>query len=112
VEITYKILGQSTPVLNTDSTVYAVPTGKEAVISTLTIVNRASSTAATYRVSVAPLADIPGTKHFIAYDLPVAALTTINLTFGLTVSSQDRVIVSSSTGDVSFNVFGMEITPA
>jgi hypothetical protein len=50
---TYKVLGQVAPGATTDTTLYTVPAGTEAVVSTLIVANRAS-TAATYRIAIRP----------------------------------------------------------
>ena len=105
---TYKILGQSAPAATTAADVYTVGSGLQAVISTVTICNRATG-AATYRVSVRPNGDAQANQHYLAYDSSVPANDTIALTLGLTLDAADVVTVYGSSANLSFNVFGSEI---
>ncbi len=57
-----KVLGQASPASATDTDVYSVPTGASAVVSTLTVCNRAS-TLATIRVAVRPTGEPLASKH-------------------------------------------------
>jgi hypothetical protein len=107
--VSYKVLGQSAPGATTDTTLYTVPTSTEAVISTLVVANRASS-AATYRIAIRPNAATLANEHYIAYDVTVGAGDSTTLTLGLTLDAADVVTVRASTADLSFNVFGSEIT--
>ena len=49
---TYKILGQSNPAATTDTEVYKVGSGKQAIVSSITLAN-ISGSAITYRVRIA-----------------------------------------------------------
>jgi len=105
---TYKVLGQSAPSATTDTNVYTVPSATEAVISTITVANRAA-TAATYRIAIRPNGDTIANQHYIAYDASVPANDTIALTLGLTIDAADVVTVYASSENLSFGVFGSEI---
>ena len=104
----YKVLGQSAPAATTAADVYTVGSGLQAVISTVTVCNRATG-AATYRVSVRPDGDAQADEHYLAYDATVPANDTIALTLGLTMDAADVVTVYGSSADLSFGVFGQEI---
>jgi hypothetical protein len=104
----YKVLGQSAPAATTAADVYTVGSGLQAVISTVTVCNRATGSA-TYRVSVRPDGDAQADEHYIAYDASVPANDTIALTLGLTMDAADVVTVYGSSADLSFGVFGQEI---
>jgi hypothetical protein len=108
----YKVLGQSAPAATTAADVYTVPSLKYAVISTITVCNRATASA-TYRISVRPNGAAQADQHYIAYDSIVPANDTIALTLGLTADAADVITVyaTPSTGSVgvSFNAFGSEI---
>jgi hypothetical protein len=105
---TYKVLGQSAPSATTNTDVYTVGSGKSAVISTITVANRAA-TSATYRIAVRPLGATIANQHYIAYDATVTANDTISLTLGVTLAATDVVTVYASTANFSFNLFGSEI---
>jgi hypothetical protein len=105
---TYKILGQSAPSATTNTNVYTVPSATQAVISTITITNRAN-TAATYRIALRPNGDTVANQHYIAYDASVPANDTIALSLGLTIGAADIVTVYASSANLSFGIFGSEI---
>lgn len=105
---TYKVLGQSAPSATTNTDVYTVGSGKSAVVSTITIANRAA-TAATYRVAVRVAGATIANQHYITYDSTVNANDTIALTLGITLAATDVVTVYASTANLSFNLFGSEI---
>lgn len=104
----YRVLGQSAPSATTNTDVYTVPSATEAVISTITICNRAN-TAATYRIAIRPNAATIANQHYIAYDATVPANDTIALTLGLTIDAADVVTVYASSANLSFGIFGSEI---
>lgn len=104
----YKVLGQSAPSATTATDVYTVGSGLQAVISTVTVCNRATGSA-TYRVSVRPDGAAQANQHYIAYDATVPANDTIALTLGLTMDAADVVTVYGSSANLSFGVFGQEI---
>jgi hypothetical protein len=106
---TYKVLGQSAPSATTNTDVYTVPSATQVVISTITIANRDASSA-TYRIAVRPDGATIANEHYIAYDATVPANDTIALTLGLTVDAADIVTVYASSADLSFSLFGSEIS--
>ena len=105
----YKVLGQSAPSATTNTNVYTVPAATEAVISTITITNRAG-TGATYRVAIRPDGDVLADEHYLAYDVAIGANDTTPLTLGLTLDANDVITVYCSTADFSIGVFGSEIS--
>ena len=105
---TYKVLAQSAPSATTNTDVYTVGSGKSAVVSTITVCNRDTSSA-TYRVAVRPAGATIANQHYIAYGATVPANDTISLTLGITLAATDVVTVYASTANLSFNIFGSEI---
>ena len=106
--ITYKVLAQSAPSATTNTDVYTVGAGKQAIISTITICNR-SATAATYRIALRPDAATLANSHYIAYDVALAANDTTALTLGITCDASDVVTAYASTADLTFSLFGSEV---
>jgi hypothetical protein len=106
----YKVLGQSAPAATTATNVYTVPSSTEAIISTVVVANRAS-TAATFRLSVRPSGASQANQHYLAYDVPIAGNDSTTLTLGITLAATDVVTVYGSTANLSWNVFGTQITP-
>lgn len=105
---TYKVLGQSEPAATTLTTLYTVPAATSAVCSTLVICNKGTTT--TYRVAVRPAGASIADTHYIVYDAWVNGGDSIFLTLGITLATTDVVSVYAGTADVTFNLFGSEIT--
>jgi hypothetical protein len=105
---TYKVLGQAIPAANTDTTLYTVPAATSAVCSTLTICNQGASTLV--RVAVRPDGESIAAKHYNVYDLGLNANDTLPLTLGITLAATDVVTVRAGTANVSFNLYGSEIS--
>jgi hypothetical protein len=106
---TYKVLAQSAPSATTNTDVYTVGAGKQAIISTITVANR-SAGGRTYRIAVRPAGDTLANEHYLAYDVVLAANDTTALTLGITLTATDVVTVYASTADLSFGIFGSEIS--
>jgi glucose-6-phosphate dehydrogenase assembly protein OpcA len=105
----YKVLAQSAPAATTNSDIYTVPSVTEAVVSTIVVANRAASPA-TYRIAVRPNGASIANQHYIAYDVTVGASDSTTLTLGITMDAADVLTVYASTANLSFNVFGTEIS--
>ena len=105
---TYKVLGQVAPAATTNTTLYTVPSATAAVASTLTACNRGVST--TLRVAVRPAGAGLANEHYVVYDAALNANDTLFLTLGLSLAATDVVTVYAGTADVSFNLYGAELT--
>ena len=104
---TYKILGQITGSAATSS-LYTVPTAKQAVVSSIVIANRSTSTA-TYYIGALPSGSSIANQHWIAFAVPVSGSDSTALTLGVTLNAGDSIQVSGNlTG--SFSAFGSEIS--
>lgn len=107
---TYKVLAQSAPSATTNTDIYTVPANTQTVISTMVVANRAA-TAATYRIAIRLNGATLANQHYIAHDVVVGASDSTTLTLGLTLDPAEIITVYASTANLSFNVFGAEITP-
>ena len=107
----YKVLGQLDLTDATLTTLYTCPAGTETVISTIVIANRRSS-ADTFRLALRTDGDAISDKHYLAYDVPVAANDSTTLTLGVAMQATD--VLSARAGGtaslLSFNAFGAEVT--
>jgi hypothetical protein len=104
--VQYSTLAQAHPQATTDTTFYTVPTGKEAVISTLVIANSQGSSS-TFRIAVRPGGETLENKHYTAFDVPIAAGVTLGLTIGITLAAGDVITVRSASTRLGFSLFGM-----
>lgn len=107
--VVYRILGQSAPAATTLTDVYTVPSATEAIISSIVVANRGSSDA-TFRIAARPNGAAVSDEHYIAYDTPILANDVVALSLGLTVDAADVVSVYASNTDLSFGVFGSEVS--
>jgi glucose-6-phosphate dehydrogenase assembly protein OpcA len=102
-----KVLGQSNPSATTATTLYTVPSAKEAVISSIAIANLAASSA-TFRIAIRPAGASLANQHYLAYDVTLGAADTTIITVGITLATTDVVTVYASTANVAFSAFGDE----
>jgi hypothetical protein len=105
----YKVLAQSNPAANTLTTVYTVPAGNSAVLSTITICNINNNANATYRLAVQKAGASLQANNYIAYGPTVLVNDTVSLTLGITLAATDVLSANVSTANVSINVFGSEV---
>jgi hypothetical protein len=105
---TYKVLGQSAPSATTNTNIYTVPAGTQAVISTISVCNRTSGEL-TFRIAVRPNGATISNEHYIAYDSKVSGADTLFITVGITADAGDVITVYASSANLSFNVYGSEI---
>ena len=107
--VNYKVLAQSAPSATTDTNLYTVPADTSAVISTIVVANRAN-TAAAYRIAVRPSGVTLANQHYLAFDVAVGASDSTTLTLGITLAATDIITVRATTANLSFSVFGSEIS--
>jgi hypothetical protein len=106
--LTYKVLGQVDPVLATLTTLYTVPASTSTVVSTIVACNRGAAT--TIRIAVRPAGAAIDPKHYICYDVAIAANETITFTLGITLATTDVISVYATLATIAFSAFGSEIS--
>ncbi len=104
-----KILGQVYPAAVTPTTLYEVPAGKQAVISTLTVCNVSTFTEK-FSIAVIPSGESLDSKHIVFYNAPILGEDTFVATVGICLNSGDIVQATSFLGSCSFMATGQEIT--
>jgi len=111
----YKILGQTLPTANTLSNVYVVPTSTSAIISTISICNQSSANA-NVDIMIRPINDTLANKHYLIKGVTIPRADTMILSPGITLNASVIVAVNNAVAsgetaaNVSFNVFGVELT--
>ena len=107
----YKILGQVDMTSSSLTTLYTCPSDTETVISTIIIANRASA-ADTFRLAMRDGGEAISDKHYLAYDVPVAANDSTTLTLGVAMQATDVLSIAAggTASELSFNAFGAEVT--
>jgi hypothetical protein len=73
------------------------------------VANRAASPA-TYRIAVRPGGATIANQHYVAFDVTVGASDSTTLTLGITLAATDVITVFASTANLTFSVFGSEIS--
>jgi glucose-6-phosphate dehydrogenase assembly protein OpcA len=106
---TRKVLGQSAPSAATLTTLYTVPASTQAIASTINVCNR-SSTATTFRISVAVAGAADATSQYLVYDTQIAGNDSIAFTIGMTLGAADVVRCYATLATVTFALFGVELT--
>jgi hypothetical protein len=105
----YKTLGQSSPSATTETALYTVPAATSAVASSVIVCNR-SAVLSTFRISIAIAGAATSNKDYIYYDLPIGANDTFIATIGVTLAATDEVRVYASNTNLSFSLYGSEIS--
>lgn len=104
---TNKVLGQSAPSATTLTDAYTVPASTQATVSSITVCNR-SSTATSFRVSVAIAGAADANAQYLYYDVPIGGNDTFIATIGITLGAADVVRVYATLATLSFNLFGVQ----
>lgn len=105
----YKILGQSSPSTTTETDLYTVPALTSAVCSSVSICNR-GTTQTTFRVSISQGGASTANKDYLYYDVTLAGNDTFISTIGISLGAGDVVRVYSGNNNLSFQLFGTEIS--
>ena len=106
---TYKILGQVATDALAETVLYTVPTSTSAVCSSIVICNR-GSVATTFRVSIAAAGAATSNEDYLYYDVTLAGNDTFIATVGITLATTDKVRVYAGNANLSFNLFGTELS--
>ena len=106
---TLKNLAQIAPAAQTLTTLYAVPPGVQASVSSFVACNRGVE-AMRFRLAHAVSGAPDGVAQYLYYDEWVPPNKTFIATIGLTLSAADVLRVYSNTGTASFNLYGAELT--
>jgi hypothetical protein len=107
---TLLVLGQSIPTAATLTTLYTVPAATSVTVSSVTVCNQSSTTPDAFRLSIAVAGAADATKQYIYYNLAVGPADTFIATIGITLAATDVVRCYSSLGNLSFNIFGVQVT--
>lgn len=107
--IAYKVLGQSAPSATTNTDIYTVAASTQVVISSIVVTNRGTAST-TFRIAVRPNAATLANQHYIAFDTTIAANDVVALSLGITVDAADVVTVYGGNANLTFSLYGTEIT--
>lgn len=105
----YKVLGQEAPSATTETDLYTVPAATSTLCNSITICNR-GATIQYFRVSISVGGVATSNADYLYYNVPLAANDTFIATIGLTMAATDVMRVYASSGDLSFQLYGIEIS--
>lgn len=106
---TYYVLGQVAPANTSETTLYTVTAGKQAVCSSLTFCNLTTS-AVKVSVNVRPAGAAVAAKHALTRNVSVAPGSTNVISVGLTLASTDVVSVNTDTANgIAVHLYGTEL---
>lgn len=106
---TLKVLGQADLGATTLTSVYTVPGGTTAALSSVVFCNRnVAARTIRWSVAVASAADDP--KQYLAYGMNVPANDSLAFPIGVSLGPADQVRAWASAVDVSVSIFGVEQT--
>ena len=105
---TLKILGQLNPGAATLTDAYTVPGATSATVSSIMVCNQGGATVFRVSVAIAGAADVA--QQYIYRDLQISANDTFAATLGITLGAGDKVRIYAGTANLSFNLFGCEVT--
>lgn len=103
-----KILGQINPSATTLTDLYVVPGSTSTAVSSLVVCNRSSS-ATTFRVSVAQAGAADSLLQYLYYDVSVMGNSSFVATIGITLASTDKIRCYAGAATLTFSVFGVEV---
>jgi hypothetical protein len=110
---TYRILGQSNPASNTLTTLYTVPSGNSAMISSITVANLNDTPFDGVGNSFSIAVNVGGVAvsntNFIAYRVNCPAKDSVTLTLGITMNAGSNISVNANSSTMTFSAFGTEI---
>lgn len=104
-----KVLGQSAPSATTNTDLYTVGASLEAACSSLVVCNR-DATSTSFRVAVRPAGASISNEHYLYYDLAIDGNNTFTATLGISLEATDVVTVYAADANLSFSLFGQELS--
>lgn len=108
---TYKTAGQAAPAASTNTDLYVVPANKNFVSSSIVICNRnVSGGVSKFRIAVVPSGESLANKHYLFFDQFIDMRDTLSKVLGISMSAGDKVVVWADSADLSFSLFGSEIS--
>lgn len=100
----FGILAQDTPTLDTDTTLYTVPSGRFGEVKM--IVTERGGASATFRIWVGVEGAATSNEQYLCYDEALGANSSL-VTSPFAVDATDVIKIRASTSNVSFTLTGL-----
>lgn len=104
-----RILGQAAPAATILTLLYTVPAATNTTSSSIVVANQ-NATSIKFRVSVAIAGAADTPAQYLYFDALLSGNSTFIATVGITLGATDVMRVQTDTANVSFNLFGAEVT--
>ena len=105
-----KVLAQLVPSPTTLTNFYTVPAATTATASSFLVCNQNASVDIVFRLSVAVGGATDDPSQYLYFDLALGSNDTFVATIGISLGTGDVVRIQSSAANVSFNLFGVEVS--
>jgi len=103
------VLGQANPANTSAAALYTVPSGGQAVVSTISIAN-VSAAAASFSINIGVDGAANSDSNALAKGVAIGPNSIVTLTLGVTADAGDVIRVTSSVANaLTFQAFGLEI---
>ena len=107
---TLKVLAQGNPSASALTPLYTCSSALGATATSITICNQSTNTTAFFNVSIAVGGAVDSPQQYVYYQLILDPTDTFIATIGFTLAQNDVVRVYSTTANLSFNLFGCELS--
>ena len=104
----YKRLGAEDMAAATDTSLYTVPGGTEAIVSSVVICNRTANVATVRLAHVDGAIGAVADEDYIIYDDTIPANGQITIKLGISMEAADSLLARSDIIDVTFIAWGVE----
>src|SRR5271165_3273871 len=106
---TLRILGQIIPTINVLTTLYTVPSATMTSVSSIVVCSQ-NNAGSSFNISVAINGAADAPQQYIFYQAPIDINDSLIATIGISLAAGDQIRCLSSTGNISFSAFGVEVT--
>lgn len=106
---TLKVLAQSNPNATTLTSIYTVPASTSSTVSSIVVCNTTANVS-TFRISVAKNGAADVLTQYIYYNQPIESYSSFIITIGITLAATDVIRVYSGNANITYNVFGIEVS--
>jgi predicted amino acid dehydrogenase len=108
--LTYRVLGQVAPTNSTTATLYSVPVTRLGTIISSIVVCNQQTTATTFNIAIVTSGTSLTTSSYINYNTVIPGNDTIGVSLGVTMATNDAIIVSATGYPISFSAYGSEVS--
>lgn len=108
LQVSIGLLAQLDPPAGIETLIYQVPLGNRTFISEISVCNR-SGGGNSFKFSISKGGAATTTKDYLYFSTPINAHDTFASEIGVTLSASDTIRVVSTSGSLTFTIFGMNV---